>query len=257
MQGKLRPIFAAVALCGLLVGARAETPSAGSDSAGPEAALKRADQLITIEKLDQALSVLKAIEAKTPKVTAKINTLLGKIYLRLHKPAKAADLFENAVFSSMDDADAYLGLAEAKLALGSLTQARRHARTAILSNSDLIDAHLVLARVDDRSGRISEARERFTKLMGDQPESEPVIVSYALFLSTRDDVADATGLLSSFLDRHPFAAEAGDLLGQLYWQQGRRADALNFRTTAAKAFQAMGNDFRAEAIRSWLLSSEC
>ena len=252
MQGILRPIFATIVLCGLLVGANAGTPSVNDGPGKLNAALKQADQLITVEKLEEALDILKAIEAETPKAAAKVDTLLGKIYLRLHKPGKAADLFEHAVLSSMDDAEAYLGLSEAKLALGSLVQARQHARTAIRSNSDLIGAHLVLARVDDRSGRISEARDRFTSLMRSQPESEPVIVAYALFLSHRDDTEAATEVLSRFVDRHPFAAEASDLLGQFYWQQGRKTDALLLRNNAAKAFKAKGNDFRAEAISSWL-----
>ncbi len=252
MRGILRPIFATIALCGLLVGANAEIPSVNDGSGELNAALEQADQLIAVEKLEEALAALKAIDAETPKAAAKVDTLLGKIYLRLHKPGKAADLFEHAVLSSMDDAAAYQGLAEAKLALGSLVQARQHARTAIRSNSDLIGAHLVLAKLDDRSGRISEARDRFTSLLRNQPESEPVIVAYVLFLSHRDDINAATDLLSRFVIRHPFAAEAGDLLGQLYWRQGRRADALQARASAAKAFQAVGNDFRADAILSWL-----
>ncbi|HEC90636.1 MAG TPA: tetratricopeptide repeat protein, partial [Alphaproteobacteria bacterium] len=254
MTGIPRLILAIIVLGGLLAGARAEPPSAGDN--GPVkigAALKQADQLITVEKLAEALAVLKTIEAKTPKEAAKVDTRLGKIFLRLHKPAKAADLFEQAVFSTMDDAEAYLGLAEARLALGDLIKARGHARTALLSDPDLIGAHLVLAKADDRSGRVSAARKRFANLLRNQPESEAVAVAYAVFLSDRDGMEQATKLLSGFVDRHPFAAEASDLLGRLYWRQGRKADALLMRNNAAKAFKAKGNDFRAEAIRSWLV----
>lgn len=234
MQKIIRPVFVAIALCGLLVGARAETPPDNTSPDELTSTLDHANQLIAVEKLNEALALLKTIETKTPTVTAKVNILLGKIYLRLHKPAKAADLFEQAVFSSMEDAEAYLGLAEAQVALGNLTQARQHARTAILSNSDLIGAHLVLARVDDRSGRVSEAQQRFKDLVRDQPESETVVVAYARFLAYRDDTNSAISVLSRFLNRRPFAAEAGDLLGLLYWQQGQKAEALRVRANAVR-----------------------
>ncbi|MBL6935539.1 MAG: trypsin-like peptidase domain-containing protein [Alphaproteobacteria bacterium] len=218
--------------------------------------LDRADQLITVEKLNEALVLLKSLETTTPAATARVNTLLGKIYLRLDKPAKAADLFEHAVLSTMEDAEAYLGLAEAQLALGKLTRARRHARTAILSDPDLIEAHLLLARVDDRSGHVAGSRQRFKKLKEDQPESERVTVAYARFLAYRDDVNTATAMLSQFLDHHPFAAEAGDLLGLLYWQEGRKADSLLARANAARAFRARGNNFRAKAVFSWIAEND-
>ena len=239
-----------VILCSVIADANAKTPSNVADE------LKKANQLITVERLENALAILKAIEPKTAKISAKVDVLLGKIYQRLHRPSKAAELFESAVFSSMDDSEAFLGMAETSLALGKLTQARQHARTAIKSNPDLIGAHLVLARVDDRMGQTAKAKELFTNLLQNQPDSEPVIEAYGQFLSQREDTDIAIQMLSEYVNRHPYAAEAGDLLGLLYWQQNRRVDALQTRTNAAKAFQAIGNDFRAEAIRSWLSAND-
>jgi len=239
-----------VILCGVIAVANAKTPSNVADG------LKKADQLISVERLEDALGILKAIEPETPMVSAKVDVLLGKIYQRLHRPSKAADLFERAVFSSMDDSEAFLGMAETSLALGKLTQARQHARTAIKSNADLIGAHLVLARVDDRTGQTAKAKNRFANLMKNQPDSEPVIEAYAQFLSQREDMDAAIQVLANYVNRYPYAAEAGDLLGQFYWQQNRRVDALQTRTNAAKAFQAIGNGFRSEAIRSWLSAND-
>jgi len=241
-----------VLLSGVIAHGQAQTTPPAD--AGSE--LIKADQLISLERLEEALGLLKAIEPATPKISARVDILLGKIYQRLHRPSKAADMFERVIFSSMDDAEAFLGLAESKLALGNLVQARQHAATAIRSNPDLIGAHLVLARVDDRSGQTAKAKERFTQLMKSQPDSEPVIESYARFLSQREDIDAAIQVLENYVSRHPFAAEAGDLLGQLYWQQNSRVNALQARTNAAKAFQAIGNDFRAEAIASWLAAND-
>jgi len=260
MRSTSRPLailFAVlVVLCGVIAGAKAAAPAPEKASASTAVQLKKADQFISVERLEDALAILKAIEPETSNISAKVDVLLGKIYQRLHRPGKAADLFEGAVFSSMDDADAYLGMAETSLALGKLTQARQHASTAIKSNPDLIGAHLVLARVDDRTGQTAKAKERFFNLIKNQPDSEPVIEAYGQFLSQREDVDAAIRVLSKYVNRHPYAAEAGDLLGQLYWQQGRRVEALQTRTNAAKAFQAKGNEFRADAIRSWLSGSD-
>ena len=186
MWGKIRTLFVLVSLFGALAAARTET----SSSATPvdfNTALEQADQLISVERLDEALALLKSIDTVSPKATARIEVLLGKIYLRLQKPGKAADLFEHAAMSSLEDAEAYLGLAQAKLALGNLLRARQHARTALRTNPDLIGGHLVLAKVDDRNGQISETRSRFSRLMKQQPDSEPVVVAYALFMSQRDN----------------------------------------------------------------------
>jgi len=240
-----------VILFGVNAGVNAESLSTNvSDE------LKKADQLISVERLEDALGVLKEIDPKNPNISAKVDVLLGKIYLRLHRPGKAADLFEGVIFSSMEDSEAFLGLAESKLALGNLVQARHHAQTAIRSNPDLIGAHLVLAGVDDRTGQTAKAKDRFSNLMKNQPDSEPVIEAYAQFLSQREDMGMAIQVLENYVNRHPYAAETGDLLGQFYWQQNRRVDGLQTRTNAAKAFQSIGNDFRAEAIRSWLAAND-
>ncbi len=249
MRSIFRSIFVIVAFCWGAIGAAADSPSL-------DASLKQANQLIAVERLEDALTLLKSIDVQTPGASARVDTLLGKIFLRLHKPSQAADFFENAILSSMDDAEAYLGLASAELELGRMVKSRRHADNAIRSNPDLVEAHLVLAKIDDLTGRSSKARQRFVSLMKNQPDSEPVAVSYATFLAQRNDMNAATVLLSGFLARHPYAAEAGDLLGQLYWQQNIRGRALQTRATAASAFQAMGNDFRAEAIRSWLVAND-
>jgi serine protease Do len=242
--------------CGVFSNASADTSPIKEAPVNINEELKKADQLISVERLEEALAALKAIEPDTTNTSAKIDVLLGKIYQRLHRPSKASELFERASFSSMEDGDAYLGLAETNLALGKLAQARRYSKAIIRSNPDLVGAHLVLARVDDRMGQTAKAKERFSNLIQNQPDSEPVIQAYAQFLSQREDTDVAIKVLSKFMSRYPYAAKAGDLLGQLYWQQGQRADAFQTRTNAAKAFLAKGNKFRADVIKSWLAAND-
>jgi serine protease Do len=217
--------------------------------------LKKAGQLISVERLEEALAILKSMDPDTNKTSAKIDVLIGKIYQRLHRPGKAAELFERASFSSLDDGEASLGLAEANLSLGKLSLARRYSKEALRSDPDLSGAHLVLAKVDDKMGQTAKAKERFSTLIRNQPDSEPVIQAYAQFLYQREDTDAAIKLLEGYTRRHPYAAEAGDFLGQIYWQKGERKIAIQTRNNAAKAFSAMGNEFRAEAIRAWLTAN--
>ena len=245
-----------VALCVIALDAKADTNLTEKPLTSLADKLKKADQMISVERLGDALAILKEIEPETTNTSAKIDVLLGKVYQRLHRPSKASKLFERASFSSMDDGDAYLGLAEANLALGKLALARRYSKQTIRSNPDLVGAHLVLAKVDDRMGKTAKAKERFSSLIKNQPDSEPVIQAYAQFLSQREDTDTAIKVLTKYISRHLNAAEAGDMLGQLYWQEGRRAEAYQARTNAAKVFLTKGNKFRAEAIKSWLAAND-
>lgn len=142
MRGISRLFVISMTVVGVLFGTASVVQAQASSTVVTVASvsdrLKQADQMISVERLEDALAVLKAIDPQTSIISAKVDVLLGKIYQRLHKPEKAADLFESAVFSTMDDAEAYLGLAETKLALGQLVQARQHARTALKTNSDLV-----------------------------------------------------------------------------------------------------------------------
>jgi serine protease Do len=260
MRRGLRSLISSLTVLVVMWGVMAE---ANTDASPTEEApvniheeLKKVDQLISVERLEEALVILKAIDPDTTNTSAKIDVLLGKIYQRLHRPSKAAELFERASFSSMEDGEAYLGLAETNLSLGKLALARRYSKETLRSDPDLIGAHLVLARVDDRMGQTAKAKERFSSLIQNQPDSEPVIEGYAQFLSQREDTDAAIKVLTKYMRRHPYAAEAGDLLGQLYWQDGQRKDALQTRTNAAKTFLAKGNEFRAEAIKSWLAAND-
>jgi serine protease Do len=244
------------AVAGLLATLMLGSPALATQKPKVDATIdKRLDhtaELINAERLDEALVVLKSIEPDKPKVRAEIDTLLGNIYLRLDKPAKALEFFEHASLSTMDDAEAFLGMAEANLSLGKLQRARRHASVALKTNPDLTRAHLIIAKIDDRSGNVDAAEKRFARLLKDRPNSEAVAVALAYFKAHRDGVKSGIEVLEKFVRRDPTAAEASDLLGQFYWEHGNRSEAIEYRRLAAEAFAARTNRFRADAIRRWL-----
>ena len=186
--------IAALALILMAPNLRAEQ----TDMQVVQKALNRTSELIKAERLDEALMVLREIQSESTSVNSKIDVLLGNIYLKLSKPARALTFFEQASFSTIDDAKASLGMAEANLLLGNLMQARRNALSALRANPDLINAHLVIAKVDDRSGNIDAARKRFKTLLRDQPENEAVAVAFAYFEAHRRPViywGNSTGRL--------------------------------------------------------------
>ena len=71
-----------------------------------EKALQNTAELIESERLEEALLVLKSIDTNEASVRAKIDILLGNLYLRFDKPAKAQEFFEHASFNTMDDGKA-------------------------------------------------------------------------------------------------------------------------------------------------------
>jgi len=218
------------AIMGLALGASlvswAIAAPAPEGETGPSLELARG--LIDAERFEQAVVVLKGLDetGSTPQTAL----LMGRIYLALGKPGKALELFEQASFRSLDnEAEAYLGLAEARLALGDLAKARGEATRSLRSDPDLLPAHLVLASIDQRLGRSDEAKERLHRLRQDRPDSEDVAVILARYLAQQDGPPAAVAELSAFVRRHPTSAVAHDHLGNFLWATGRKAEAIEAR----------------------------
>jgi S1-C subfamily serine protease len=238
-------IFLSLALLAPWVPAGARTEPA------PSAELARG--LIEAERFDEAVGVLKALNADTTTAAAEIDLLFGRIYLAIGKPAKSEPFFERALTTSLEgEGEAYLGLAEAQLAQGQIAKARRNAGHAVKSDPDLVAAHLVLARADQRVGQGREALARLRKLQQDRPDAEDVAVVLARYLSQQDGPVAGVAELERFTGLYPTAARAQDALGQLLWAGGRKAEAVQARTLAGQLYRERGQVGRAEAMAVWL-----
>ncbi len=219
----------------------------------PALSLDLARALIDAEQFEDAVMVLKELDAGGTVPAARIDLLMGRIYLAIAKPAKALDFFEHAAMSSLEgEAEADLGMAEAKLALGSLAQARSHAECALRTDRDLVDAHLVLARIDQRLGRSEAAIRRLRTLERDRADSEDVAIVFARYLVDQDGIEGGIRHLDGFIRRVPTAAAARDTLGQLLWTAGRRSEAVAARIAAGEMFLDRRQIGRAGAIATWL-----
>ncbi|MBF0561073.1 MAG: trypsin-like peptidase domain-containing protein [Alphaproteobacteria bacterium] len=226
---------------------------AGAPDSGPKPSIELAQGLIESEQYEPAVTILKQLDTNDGATKGRIDLLFGRIYLAIGKPAKALGFFEEASFSSLDGEDeAYLGLAEADLALGDIAKARRNAMLALKSNPDLVAAHLVLARADLRIGKAGEAADRLRQLRRDRPDSEEVAIILARYLSQQNGPAAGITELQHFIGQFPTAAGAEDVLGQLLWADGRKAQAIRVRTTARQFYLDRGQTARAEVMTTWL-----
>jgi tetratricopeptide (TPR) repeat protein len=221
------------------------------DDGGTRPTFELARSLIDAEQFEKAVAVLKKLDTDDVTTAAQIDLLFGRIYLAINKPAKALDYFEHASFSSLDvEAEAYLGLAEAKLALGDLTQARKNATMAMKSDPDLVTAHLAIA--DQRVGRGAEAMARLHQLQQQRPDDEDVAVVLARYIANQEGAGRGAAELETFVDRVPTAAAAQDALGQMLWASGRKKDAVMARILAKELYEARNQTGRAEAMAAWL-----
>jgi serine protease Do len=219
----------------------------------PIPSMELARSLIDAEQFEQAVSILKQLNTPDATTSAQIDLLFGRIYLAIGKPAKALGFFEEASFVSLDgEAEAYLGLAEADLALGDLAKARRNAALALKSDPDLIAAHLVLARADLRIGKAAEAATRLRQLQRDRENSEDVAIVLARFLAQQDGPSAGIAELERFARQVPTSAGAYDALGQLLWATGRKVEAVQARETARQLYLDRGQTGRFEAMAAWL-----
>ena len=229
----------------------------GIASAAPESkpipSMELARSLIDAEQFEKAVAVLKQLDTTDASTSAQIDLLFGRIYLSIGKPAKALGFFEEASFASLDgEAEAYLGLAEADLALGDLAKARRNAALALKSDPDLIAAHLVLARADQRIGKAAEAAARLRQLQRDRENSEDVAIVLARFMAQQDGPSAGIAELEQFARQVPTSAGSYDALGQLLWATGRKVEAVQARDTARQLYLDRGQTGRSEAMAAWI-----
>ncbi len=219
----------------------------------PIPSMELARSLIDAEQFEQAVAILKQLDTTDATTSAQIDLLFGRIYLAIGKPAKALGFFEEASFASLDgEAEAYLGLSEADLALGDLAKARRNAALALKSDPDLIAAHLVLARADLRIGKAADAATRLRQLQRDRENSEDVAIVLARFLAQQDGPAAGISELERFVRQVPTSAGAYDTLGQMMWATGRKAEAVQARDTARQLYLDRGQTGRSEAMAAWI-----
>ena len=84
----------------------------------------------------------------------KVDLLFGDIYLKINKPEKAIEFYEKAFMTSDSQTESLseLGLSEANLRKGNLSEAVNHARRSVDLDGDNLRSKIVLAISLTRNG---------------------------------------------------------------------------------------------------------
>ena len=122
------------------------------------------NNFIEVENVDEAFKLLKIIQKKKKRLSAKTLILIGKIYLALEKPAKSYEYFNKALFTSVSTDDlAYAGMSLSSIKLGNLNKAKFYAEKALKENPDIVDAKLALGLIYSDYGYLKKSDEFFKK----------------------------------------------------------------------------------------------
>jgi len=215
--------------------------------------LDLAEGLIDVEQYDQAGALLDKIIADGPAADAKLDILRGRLSLAHGNPVRALEYFDKASTRSLDrEAEAYLYVAEAKMALGQIAPARHDALLALKSDPDLVAAELVLAEADKRAGHAAEALAHLEKLSRARPDDVDRAIVLARFVAEGPGRGAAIAELQEFVKVHPDAAAADEVLGGFLWSVGFKVEALQARIAAGELYLTAGKTGRAVAMATWI-----
>ncbi len=212
--------------------------------------------MIELENIDKAFKELKVIQKKESKLSAKVQILIGKIYLSLEQPAKAFDYFNKATFTSVTTDDlAYAGMSLASIKLGNLIDAQKFANKSLNKNPDLIDAKLALGLIYSDLGQYDESEKFFKSAILASGTSLFATRQYASNEMRKGNNKKAKEIINKVLLEKKADAATTDLLGKLYWLEGNIEESLRLRTNASLMFKKAGNIARSEQIINWLNTS--
>ena len=109
---------------------------------------------INRDDIKKALKLLGEIKVASDIQQEKVDLLFGDIYLKINKPEKAIEFYEKAFMTSDSQTESLseLGLSEANLRKGNLSEAVNHARRSVDLDGDNLRSKIVLAISLTRNG---------------------------------------------------------------------------------------------------------
>ena len=214
------------------------------------------NKLIELENIDKAFQELKVIQQKEPKLSAKAQILIGKLYLSLEQPAKAFSFFDKATFTSVTTDDlAYAGMSLASVKLGNLIDAQKFANKSLKENPDLVDAKLALGLIYSDFGQYDKSEKFFKAALLASGTSLFATRQYASNEMRKGNNKKAKEIINKILLEKKADAATIDLLGKLHWLEGNIKESVRLRTEASVMFRKAGNITRSEQIVNWLNTS--
>jgi serine protease Do len=217
--------------------------------------LQLASVYVDAGRYSDAVAILKKY-TPTDEEEYVINVITGKLYLAIDKPAKALEFFEAADVQSLDNIDAQIGVALCQLKLGKFSLAKRYADSIRRIEKDSSEPIYITAIIQARTGKLDEAIKSVEQSAQRQPDSESVAVAKAKFYTLLGDMAKARDALTTFLRRKPDSPVVYDYLGEVLFNSGDQANAINSKIKALQLFQAQSNQYRAAVMAAWLEAND-
>jgi len=164
-----------------------------------------------------------------------VNALLGQLELKNQQNDKAEEAFSKAVDLDKNNVPAFLMLARAQVAKGSVDQAIAGYQRAMQSNPRDVRIYISLASLLETRGDWQQAEDLYKKALAIQPDY-PVAannLSY-LMLEHGGDVSVALTLAQTARKGLPDLASTADTLGWAYYNQGAYTSAIDTLKEAVK-----------------------
>ena len=211
---------------------------------------------INRDNLNKALEELGNIKITNENQQEKINLLFGDIYLKINKPEKAISFYEKAFFSSEVNIESLseLGLSEAYLRQGKLSEAIKHAERSIEIDKDRVRSKIVLAIALTRNGDKDKALKILKKLYLSFKNDSEVNLAIAGYHSSFDNQKEAIKILVRFLKRFPTSIRAMDELANLYLIVGNKDKALELKFKVYKYHEFNRKKSKLKQLRQWIIS---
>ena len=179
--------------------------------------------------------------------------LIGKIYIVLEQPIKAANYFEKVLFSSTKNQDyALTGLAKINFDLGNIVEAEKYISKSIKINPNLVDNKILYAQLLAEKNLYDEAIKAFDFITKSETDSTYVQRNFIKMLIRINKFKQAEDILSEIKNENKIDALTLELFSDINLIKGRIKDAINYRLEAKKEYLFTGNKIKANKVDEWL-----
>lgn len=189
------------------------------------------------EQFDKAIQTYDLLE-KSIGVTEEITHQKEQLYLRENKLDKALGEAKKLINSEPGEASYRVELAEMLIANDKISDAIIPLQEALKINPDEAQAHVLLADIYRRNGDVQKCNQEL-KLVFANPnlDADPkirVLSGYLKMLKTEAEMDEALVLAKQLAETHPNEARTNVIYADLLAQRGRKAEARELYTKAAR-----------------------
>lgn len=213
---------------------------------------------INKNNINEAVKILGKIKISNENEEEQINLLFGDIYLKINQPTKAEEFYEKSFMTTNENIESltFIGLAEVKLAQGNLREAIEYSEKSIFINSDRIRPKLILATAKFRIGDINDANEILQGLYDSNKDNAQVNLAISDYYVSINQVPKSILILEEYLKFNPTNFKIMDQIGNLYWLNQNKEEALEYKFKVFKYYQKIRNRKKTKEVKNWIESIE-